>query len=80
MKSKLLLCGAALLLAGCSTPPNPYASSGEISCTYDLAPQPVPDFMPADLDKLYQLPATGAEAQSSSALSQTSAGAEHGDR
>jgi uncharacterized lipoprotein len=68
MKLKLLLCGAALLLAGCSSPPNPFASSGEFPYTYDLVPQPVPDLMPVDLDKLYQLPPTGAAVSSSGAM------------
>jgi hypothetical protein len=54
MKFKLLLCGAALLAAGCDTTPNPYGSSGEYSFTYDLVPQPVPNVTPGELVKIEQ--------------------------
>ncbi len=53
MKYKLLLCGAVLLVAGCDTPQNPYASSSNYSYAYDNLPEPVPDLTPTDLDKLY---------------------------
>jgi hypothetical protein len=54
MKLKLLLCGAALLAAGCDTTPNPYGSSGEYSFTYDLVPQPVPNITTSELPKIEQ--------------------------
>jgi hypothetical protein len=73
MKLRLLLCGAALLVAGCDSPQNPFVSSGEFSYTYDLVPQPVPDLTAADLDKIYQLPTPG-----SSVLIQTGADSYNG--
>jgi hypothetical protein len=76
MKLKLLLYGAAFLVAGCSSPENPFASSGEFSYTDDSVPQPVPEFTPIDLDKLYLLPPTGSAVSSSSALNRTSEGSE----
>jgi hypothetical protein len=66
MKLKLLLCGVALLAAGCASPQNPFATSGELSYTYDLVPQPVPDIPPAELDKIYQVQVTGSTVSSSS--------------
>jgi len=71
MKLRLLLCGAAVLVAGCAAPQNPFASSGEYSYTYDLVPQPVPELSPAVLAKINELPVAGATVAPSSALSQT---------
>lgn len=68
MKLKLLLCGAALVVAGCASEQNPFAGSGEFSYTYDLVPQPVPDLTPVDLDILYQLPPTGSADSSTTAV------------
>ncbi len=60
MKYKLLLCGVALFVAGCDTPPqNPFATSSDYSFSYDVLPQPVPDITPVDLDKLYLISPTG---------------------
>jgi hypothetical protein len=55
MKTSILLCGVALLAAGCSSPQNPFASTGEFSYTYDYVPQPVPDLPPAELDRIHQV-------------------------
>jgi hypothetical protein len=60
MKLRLLLCGAALLAAGCDTPQNPYATAGEYSYTYDYVPQPVPALSPAALEKIYQAEVNGS--------------------
>jgi hypothetical protein len=56
MKFKLLLCGAALLAAGCDLPQNPYGASAEYSYNYDMVPQPVPGISPAEMDKIEQAP------------------------
>jgi hypothetical protein len=72
MKFKLLLCGAVLLVAGCDTAQNPYASSANYSYSYDMIPEPVPDLTPTDLDKLYLVPATGYDQSSSAAASRGS--------
>jgi hypothetical protein len=80
MKFKLLLCGAALLVAGCSSPPNPFASSAEYPYAYDSVPQPVADHTPVDLDKLYLLPPPAAADSSSGALSRNSGASDYGDR
>jgi hypothetical protein len=74
MKLKLLLCGAALLLAaGCASQQGPYASLGEYSFTYDVVQQPVPDISPAELQKIQQVSAigNGSATSPSGALSQT---------
>ena len=71
MKFKLLLCGAVLLVAGCSSTENPFASAGEFSYNYDSVPQPVTDHTPGDLDKLYLLPRTGSAVSSSNVLNRT---------
>jgi hypothetical protein len=76
MKIKLLLCGAALLVAGCSSPQNPYAVTGEYSYSYDLVPQPVPDLTAPEMDKIEQLPVVS----SSSALGLTGIGSEYSGR
>jgi|HubBroStandDraft_1064217.scaffolds.fasta_scaffold1360770_1 hypothetical protein len=60
MKLKLLLCGVALLAAGCDSPQNPFDTSGEISYTYDLVPQPIPNISQAELEKIQQSQATAA--------------------
>jgi hypothetical protein len=59
MKLKLLLCGVALLAAGCDSQSssfagaqNPFATSGEFSYTFDLVPQPIPDISQAELEKI----------------------------
>jgi hypothetical protein len=65
MKLRLLFCGAALLAAGCASPQNPFAASGEFSYTYDLVPQPVPDIPPAELDKIQQAQVNGSLVSSS---------------
>jgi hypothetical protein len=52
---KLLLCAAALGVAGCSSPQNPYAGSGGFAYMYDMIPPPLPDLTPAELDRLYQV-------------------------
>jgi hypothetical protein len=68
MKWKLLLCGAIFVVAGCSSPENPFVSSGEAPYTYDYVPQPVPDISPIDLDILYHLPPTGSADSSTTAV------------
>jgi hypothetical protein len=72
MKFKLLLCGAVLLVAGCDTPQNPYASASNYSYSYDMLPEPVPDVTPTDLDKLYLVSPTGYDQSSSTAASRGS--------
>ncbi len=69
MKSRLLLCGAALLVAGCASQQNPFASSAEKPFTYDLVPQPVADLSPTEMDKFYEAPATASSVSSSGSLS-----------
>ena len=54
MKLSLLLCGAALLVAGCESSRNPYASSEEYMFNYDMVPQPIPGITPGELDKILQ--------------------------
>jgi hypothetical protein len=61
MKFKLLLCGAALLVAGCESPSNPYGASGEYSFTYDYVPEPVPGMTATELEALLQAQANAAE-------------------
>jgi hypothetical protein len=68
MKLKLLLCGAALMVAGCASPQNPFASSGEYSYTYDYVPQPVPEIPTDELAKIYQEQATVSFAPPSGAV------------
>jgi hypothetical protein len=68
MKCRLLLCGAALLVAGCASQQNPFVSSAENSFTYDLVPQPVPDITPTEMDKL--APSTSPSVSPSGGLSQ----------
>jgi hypothetical protein len=74
MKMSMLLCGVALLAAGCSSPQNPFASSGEFSYTYDLVPQPVPDIPPSELSKIEQVPVIGSYTSSSGSGSWASSG------
>jgi len=76
MKLKLLLCGAALLVAGCSSPENPFASSGEYSYTYDSVPQPLMDPTPGDMDKIYLLPPATNEISTSGVLNRTGLGSD----
>ena len=65
MKLRLLLCGAALMLAaGCASEQNPFAGSAEQVYNYDLVPQPLPDLTPTEVDRIYQ-----GSAASSAALS-----------
>jgi hypothetical protein len=59
MKLKLLLCGAALLVAGCDIPQNPYGAAAEYSYNYDMVPQPLPGITPAEMDKIQQAQAIG---------------------
>jgi hypothetical protein len=55
MKVRLLLCGAALMLAaGCASQQNPFAGSAEQVYSYDLVPQPLPDLTPTEVDRIYQ--------------------------
>jgi hypothetical protein len=54
MKMRLLLCGAALLAAGCATEQNPFGTNGEFSYSYDMVPQPIPDLTPVELEKIEQ--------------------------
>jgi hypothetical protein len=68
MKLRLLLCGATLVVAGCSSPESPFVSSGEVPYTYDYVPQPVPDLSPDFLDKLYQIPPTGSDRSPANAV------------
>jgi hypothetical protein len=79
MKFKLLLCGAALLVAGCSSTENPYASSGDYSYNYDLVPQPLMDPTPVDLDKLYLLPPATTADSSSGVLNPPAGGSNYSD-
>jgi hypothetical protein len=60
MKLMMLLCGGALLVAGCNTPRNPYGYYGEYSFNYDLTPQPLPGITPTELDQIQQAQITGA--------------------
>ena len=75
MKLSMLLCGAALLAAGCSSPENPYATTGEYSYTYDYVPAPVAGIPPPELDKIYQAQVTG-----STLVSSGSGGSEYSGR
>ena len=55
MKLRLLLCGAALMVvAGCSSQQNPFASSADQVYNYDMVPSPLPDLTPTELDRIYQ--------------------------
>jgi len=56
MKFMLLLCGAALLSAGCNTSPNPYGINGEYGYTFDLPPPAVAWPSPDELDKIELAP------------------------
>jgi hypothetical protein len=54
MKWKLLLCVAALVLAGCSSENNnAYSVYGEFGFSYDLVPPPVQGLSAADLQQMY---------------------------
>jgi len=52
MTWKLLLCGAALVAAGCASNPSPFSTSGDYSFTTDLVPPPVPDITPAEMNRI----------------------------
>jgi hypothetical protein len=56
MKLKLLLCGAALLVAGCASEQNPIISSGKYSYSYDLVPEPLPGITPEELARIAEVP------------------------
>jgi hypothetical protein len=74
MKLKLLLCGAALVVAGCASEQNPFAGSGEFSYTYDLVPQPVPGLTQAELARIAEVPVTATPLVIPDAASRISAG------
>jgi hypothetical protein len=67
MKLRLLLCGAALMVAGCASQQNPFNSAAEQSYINDLVPQPVPGLSPAEVERIYQV---NAPVSVSGALSQ----------
>jgi hypothetical protein len=71
MKLKLLLCGAALLLAaGCVSQQNQFASGGDFSYQYDLVPSPLPDLTPAEVEKIEKAPGLVTTVSPSGALTQ----------
>jgi hypothetical protein len=81
MKLRLLLCGAALLAAGCNSPEspfaatqNPYATSGEFSYTYDYVPEPIPDIPPTELERIYQNQVPGTSVTTSASVASESGG------
>ena len=75
MKLRLLLCGAALLVAGCASERNPFASSSDQSYSYDLVPQPLPDLTPFEVDRINAISATSPSGVASqNGLSQNSSG------
>lgn len=49
----LVLAGAALFSAGCSSNSNSYATYGEFGYTFDLVPQPVPGITVDEVHRLY---------------------------
>lgn len=59
MKLSLLLCGAALLLAGCASEKNPFAAETDQNYHYDLVPEPLPDLTPEELVRIYETPTPG---------------------
>jgi hypothetical protein len=71
MKLSLLFCGAALLLAGCASEQNPFATAADQSYSYDMVPQPLPDLTPTEVERIYQAsPALSASALNPTGLSQ----------
>jgi hypothetical protein len=52
-RNLLLLFGAALLAAGCTSNENPYASYGEYGYTFDLVSRPVSGLTAAEVDRMY---------------------------
>jgi hypothetical protein len=57
MKMRLLLCGAALMLAaGCASQQNPFATSADQVYNYDMVPSPLPDLTPSEVDRIAQVP------------------------
>lgn len=53
MKTRLLLCGAALLLAGCASEPNRFAPIAQQTYVFDWVEEPFPDLSPPQINSLY---------------------------
>jgi hypothetical protein len=75
MKLKLLLCGAALLVAGCASEESPFTSAGEYAFTFDMVPSPVPGLSPTEMAKIAEVPTTTTTAAPFDMVNRISAGA-----